>query len=282
MKSTILIRSCLLALALALPAGAKAWKPSFAPPFYPFQNGVKFATPEEGARVLKQLGYDGIGSVYGKDLATHLKAYENAGLQVFSIYVGGKLGADGHSYDPVVSEAIASLKGSKTIVELYVQKGNAESNDEQAVAFVREIADQAKASGLRVALYPHTGFYVATAGDALRIAKASGRDNVGVAFNLCHFLKVEPQSDVRKTLAEIRPYLWSVSTCGADTDGTSWQQLIRPLDEGSFDQASLLRHLREAGYQGPVGLQCYAIKIDPRENLQRSIAAWKKNLAASR
>lgn len=280
MKTIILTRSCLLVLTLALPAWAKAGQPSFAPPFYPFQNGVKSETPEEGARVLKQLGYDGIGSVYGKDLATHLKAYEKAGLRVFSIYVGGKLGGDGHSYDPVVSEAIASLKGSKTIVELYVQKGN-ESTDEQAVAFVREIADQAKASGLRVVLYPHTGFYVATAGDALRIAKASGRDNVGVAFNLCHFLKVEPQSDVRKTLAEIRPYLWSVSTCGADTEGTSWQQLIRPLDEGSFDQASLLRHLREVGYQGPVGLQCYAIKIDPQENLQRSITAWKKILAAS-
>jgi sugar phosphate isomerase/epimerase len=280
MKTTLLIRFCLLFIALVIPAGAKAQKPAFAPPFYPFHNGVKFETPQEGAGILKQLGYDGIGSVYGKDLAKILKAYGEAGLKVFSIYVGGKLGADGHSYDPVVSEAITSLKGSKTIVELYVQKGK-NSSDEQALAFVREIADQAKASGLRVVLYPHTGFYVATAGDALRIAKASGRDNVGVAFNLCHFLKVEPQSDLRKTLAEIRPYLWSVSTCGADTDGTSWPQLIRPLDEGSFDQSGLLRQLRELDYQGPVGLQCYAIKIDPRENLQRSIIAWKKILAAS-
>lgn len=280
MNTSFLIRSCLLFLTLLIPSWAGAEKPSFAPSFYPFQNGVKFETPEQGARVLKQLGYDGIGSVYGKDLANYLKAYEKAGLKIFSIYVGGKLEAGGHSHDPVVSEAIASLKGSKTIVELYVQKGK-ESTDEQALAFVREIADQAKASGLRVVLYPHTGFYVATAGDALRIAKASGRDNVGVAFNLCHFLKVEPQSDVRKTLEEIRPYLWSVSTCGADSDGTDWQQLIRPLDEGSFDQSSLLRQLREAGYQGPVGLQCYAIKIDPQENLQRSISAWRKILAAS-
>ncbi len=279
MKTTIIIQSCLLFLALMTPTWAKAEKPSFAPPFYPFQNGVKFETPEKGARILKELGYDGIGSVYGKDLAKHLKAYDEAGLKIFSIYVGGKLGADGHSYDPVVSEAIASLKGSKTIIELYVQKGK-DNTDEQAVTFVREIADQAKASGLRIVLYPHSGFYVATAGDALRIAKASGRDNVGVAFNLCHFLKVEPQNDLRETLEKICPYLWSVSTCGADTDGTSWQQLIRPLDEGSFDQTSLLQHLRELDYKGPVGLQCYAIKIAPKENLRRSITAWKKNLAA--
>ncbi|MFV1995445.1 MAG: hypothetical protein ACC661_08405, partial [Verrucomicrobiales bacterium] len=71
------------------------------------------------------------------------------------------------------------------------------------------------------------------------------------------------------------------SICGADTDGTDWKQLIRPLDEGSFDQAKLLRQLREVGYQGNVGLQCYGIRIDPGENLRRSITAWRKNLAAS-
>ncbi len=281
MNITIPFRVLLLLLAFLIPIWSGAEEPVFAPSFYPFQNGVKFETPEEGAKVLKELGYDGIGSVKAKDLVKHLKAYDEAGLKVFSIYVGGKLGPDGPGYDPVVSEAIAGLKGRKAVVELYVQKGK-ESTDEQAVAFVREIADQAEASGLRVVLYPHAGFYVDTAGAALRIAKATGRDNVGVAFNLCHFLKVEPKSDFRKTLEKIRPYLWSVSICGADAEGTSWQELIRPLDEGSFDQAGLLRQLRKMGYKGPVGLQCYAIKIAPEENLRRSIAAWKKNLAAIR
>ncbi|MCF6310850.1 MAG: sugar phosphate isomerase/epimerase [Verrucomicrobiales bacterium] len=280
MKITILPLPYLLAIALVIPNWTQAENPPFTPAFYPFQNGMTFETTEQGAQLLKKLGYDGIGAVYGKDLTKYLKAYNKAELKIFSIYVGGKLEPNGHSYDPVISEAITNLKGSQTIVELYVRKGK-KSTDEQAIAFVREISDQAKASGLRVALYPHTGFHIATASDALRIAKASGRDNVGVAFNLCHFLKVEPLSDLRKTLEMIRPKLWSVSTCGADARGTSWQQLIRPLDEGTFDQASLLRHLREIDYKGPVGLQCYAIKISPNENLNRSIIAWKKILAAS-
>jgi len=266
---------------LLVPSWVGAEKSPYAPSFYPFQNGVKLETPEEGARLLKKLGYDGVGSVYGKDLAKYLKAYDEAGLKTFSIYVGGKLEMDGYSYDPSIREAIASLKGRKTMVELYVQGSVRANTDEQAVSFVREVADQAKASGLRVVIYPHSGFYIDTVSVALRIAKASGRDNVGVAFNLCHYLKEEVKSDLRKILVKLRPYLWSVSICGADSDGTSWQQLIRPLDEGSFDQVGLLRHLRKSGYTGPVGLQCYAIKIDSRENLRRSILAWKSNLAAS-
>ena len=34
--------------------------------------------------------------------------------------------------------------------------------------------------------------------------------------------------------------------------------------------------LDTAGYRGPVGLQCFSVKGDTRENLQRSFAAWKK------
>jgi hypothetical protein len=37
-----------------------------------------------------------------------------------------------------------------------------------------------------------------------------------------------------------------------------------------------LKQLADGGYQGPIGLQCYAIPGDPRENLQRSIQAWRR------
>lgn len=53
------------------------------------------------------------------------------------------------------------------------------------------------------------------------------------------------------------------------------------LSEGTFDQAALLRGLREIGFDGAVGLQCFNIKIDPRQNLTRSMRAWRKHLAAS-
>ncbi|MEM7013194.1 MAG: TIM barrel protein, partial [Verrucomicrobiota bacterium] len=227
--------------------------------------------------VLKELGYDSLGSAKPHNLPARLKLHKDAGVRISSLYIGGPIGQPVNS---TVSDAIRQLKGHDAIIELYVQRGG-KNTDEEAVAFVREAADLAKESGLKVVLYPHAGFYVDTLGDAVRIAQLSERDNVGAMFNLCHFLKVEPKSDVRETLASAGDLLWRVSTCGADVDGTNWGTLIQPLDKGSYDQVALLKMLRELGFSGDIGLQCYAIKGDPKENLNRSIAAWKKYLAAS-
>lgn len=260
---------------------SSAWGQEYAPEFYPFKNGMRFANTDEGVRLIKELGYRGVGSIHPGELAKYKTACDAQGMKVFSIYCGGKVNAKDFQYDPVVSEAIAQLKGTNAIVELNVQRGN-QPSDEAAVAFVKEIADKAKASGLKVAIYPHANDHIERVDHAVRIAKATGRDNVGVAFNLCHFLKCQPGDDIATALKAAQPLLWSVSVCGADRDGKDWSTLIRPLDEGTFDQAALLRALRDAGYRGPVGLQCFAIALDPKENLTRSMQAWRKNLAALR
>ena len=74
------------------------------------------------------------------------------------------------------------------------------------------------------------------------------------------------------------PRLWAVSINGADVfdDKPGWDHYIQPLDKGSFDVGGLLRTLKELGYKGPVGLQCYGIGGDTREHLARSMAAWRK------
>ncbi len=244
------------------------------PPLYPFQNSVRAMPVEEGVALLKELGYPGIGSVYPQDLAKYQVACEKVGLRVFSIYGGGKVHKNSYTFDPKMSEAIALLKGTDAIVELNVQGGE-EPQEEQAVALVQKIAAEAKAAGLKMILYPHANHFIERVDHALRIAKASGCDNVGVAFNLCHFLKVQPSDDLEQTIAAAKDHLWSVSICGADRDGKDWSTLIRPLDEGSFDQAALLRLLKTQGYRGPVGLQCYSIAIPPRQHLTRSLAEWK-------
>jgi len=248
-------------------------------PFFAFQNGVHFKTVEERVRVLKELGYDGIGSANpsaGEQLKKRLKLYDEAQLKLFSFYVGGRLGAQGHTYNPVITEMIADLKGRDVVIELYVQGSKKNNTDEQAVAFVREIADQAEKSGLKVVLYPHAGFYIDRIGDAVRVAKKCDRENVGVMFNLCHFLHVEPKSDLKVALENAKPLLWRASISGAEEGGRSWGELIQTLDRGSFDQAGVLELLRGVGFDGVIGLQCYAIRGDSRKNLQRSIQAWSQ------
>ena len=110
----------------------------------------------------------------------------------------------------------------------------------------------------------------------MRVARKCKRDNVGVMFNLCHYLKVEPKTDLKAALTAAKPLLWQISTCGANKRGNSWGQLIQTLDRGDYDQKALFQMLRELGFKGNVGFQCYAIRGDSRENLKRSIGAWNK------
>ena len=274
MKSILLVPLLAILISTNLLSKTKPWQ------VFAFQNGVHLKTTSERVKVLKELGYDGIGSAKltqsDLPLLERLKFYEDAGLKLFSFYVGGRLGKNGHSYAKEISEAIAQLKGRDTILELYIQGSKTSHTDEHAVAFVQEIADQAKDSGLRVVLYPHAGFYVDTIGDAVRVARKCKRDNVGVMFNLCHYLKVEPKTDLKAALTEAKPLLWQVSTSGAEIGGNNWGQLIQTLDRGTFDQNNLFQILREIGFSGNVGFQCYAIRGDSRENLKRSIEAWNK------
>ena len=95
-------------------------------------------------------------------------------------------------------------------------------------------------------------------------------------FNLCHFLQVEPKSNMKEAIENAAPLLWQVSISGAEEGSRSWQKLIQTLDRGNFNQSKLMNLLKDARFNGPVGLQCYAIKGDSRENLKRSIDAWNK------
>lgn len=243
--------------------------------FYAFENGANLGSTEKQAAVLKELGYDGLGSASPTNIPERLKACDAAGLKLFSLYVGAKVSDQGVSYDPNVVQAIKQLKGRDTVIELNVQ-GQAKDGDDKAVQVVREVADLAAKSGLRVVLYPHAGFYVAKLSDAVRIAKKAARDNVGVMFNLCHFLYVEPTADLEQTLVAAKPYLWRASLSGADSGGKNWSTLIQTLDRGTFEQLRVLQLLKKVGFTGAIGLQCYAIPGDPQENLRRSIGAWKK------
>jgi sugar phosphate isomerase/epimerase len=99
---------------------------------------------------------------------------------------------------------------------------------------------------------------------------------VGVTFNLCHWLKLDEPSSMKRLVELAHPHLFLVTINGADPRGDGWDRLIQPLDRGSFDVYSLLKMLKELGYAGPVGLQCYGVPGDKYENLKRSIDAWRQ------
>ena len=243
-------------------------------PFFAFDNGLRGI--QDPVKELKNLGYAGMGASGFKviDLVTR---YEAAGLKVFSTYVGCRLDKT-PPYDPQMKMAIKELKGTDVVLWLTVIGGKRGQEDEKAVGLVREIADLAAASNLRVALYPHTRFYVATTADALRVVKQVDRKNVGVSINLCHELMTDQGPKLDATIQEAMSHLFMVSINGADRKqpGYSWDRLIQPLGRADVDVCGLLKKLTAAGYDGPIGLQCYGVKGDQAENLKQSIDAWNE------
>ncbi|HYW43795.1 MAG TPA: TIM barrel protein [Bryobacteraceae bacterium] len=246
-------------------------------PFFAFDNGAgrdQKLSLEQQAELVKRTGYAGLGYTGGLQVPEMLKALESRGLKMFSIYVAVRVDGDKPGYDAAIPEAIRQLKGHGAVVWLTVQ-GASPDGEARAVRMVREVADMAAESGLRVVLYPHMGFYVGRIEDALRIRKLADRRNVGVTFNLAHFLAVKDEPNLDQRLREAMPYLEMVSINGAEHEG-GWDRLILPLDRGAFDVFGFLRKLVTAGYKGPIGLQCYQVPGDIEDNLKRSMAAWRK------
>jgi len=246
--------------------------------FYAFDNCLREVEGfEKKAALLQELGYRGIGWRVGAEPAKMVKALDRYGLRMVSTYARATVDATAPRFDRRLVDEIDVLKRHRTIVWLYLVAGK-NANDEAAVKAVNQVADLAEKAGLQVVLYPHTGFYVATVDDALRITKKVNRPNVGMSFNLCHFLKTDDAENLETVLKKSAPYLRLVSINGADAGKTQrmgWDRLIQPLGEGSFDVGKVIALLDEIGYTGPVALQGYNIKGDNRQNLKRSMAAWK-------
>ena len=252
-------------------------------PFFAMDTGTQDAThktPAEQVALVKEVGFAGVGPIYhnAAELQQWLVALDQNRLKMFALYLPLQLD-DVPASLASVKEAAAALRGRDTLLWIYVTDKRRTpldtSDDGVAVQALREISGYAKDAGLRVALYPHTGFFVQRVEDAVRLAAKVNRKNLGVTFNLCHWLMVDGK-DLAASLKAARPYLFCVTINGADAGGTSWNKLIQPLDRGTYDVSQVLRLLRRMKYTGPIGLQHYGIGGDARENLEHSMAGWKR------
>lgn len=238
--------------------------------------------------LLKRLGYAGLGGQPG-DVAM-AGALESAGLRLFNGYLVVEL-SEGQ---PVLTDdlrgKVEAMRGGKGgVLWLGVSRvsyagGVLAAGDVRAeavvVAQLKELATFAAERQVRISLYPHTGFYLSRVEEALRIASAVDRPNVGVTFNLCHWLKVEGAArDPEPVLRAALSRLDFVTINGADTGDTKtmdWDRLIQPVGHGTFDLSGFVRMLGRVGYRGPVGFQGFGIKGEPAVVLEESMRAWEK------
>ena len=267
---------------LAALATASAAGPANA--FFPFcidWHDAKKRTFEEQAQMLKELGYAGVGHIWLDKVEERIKTLDAAGLRLFQITMVVDLTPGKPPYDTArFKEVCAAIKGRHVQFDLLVNglKPSDPSGDPRAVEILREMADQARESGAELLLYPHQASWIERIEDSVRVADKVDRPNVGVMFNVCHWLRVDKSRDYKPLLKQALPRLWAVSINGADEfdDKPGWARYIQPLGKGSFDIAAFLRTLRDLGYTGPIGLQCYGIPGDAHEHLAQSMEAWRK------
>jgi sugar phosphate isomerase/epimerase len=253
--------------ALSLPAAER--------PLYVFDNGTGrgVLTLDEQAELTKRTGYAGIFYSGTKELPTLLAAHEKRGLKLLGIYTGINISDPKPAYDPGLPAAITQLKGSGALITFTIN-GKVADGDAIALPLLLDVCDKAAAASLKVALYPHYGFHVARIEDALRVIAKANRPNLGLVFNLCHWLRSGDEPNLSARLKQALPHMMMVSINGADHEG-DWDRLIQPLGRGAFDTRAFLRTLDALGYRGPIGLQCYNVSGDREENLIFSMKAWR-------
>ncbi len=234
--------------------------------------------------MLEELGYDGVGWRFEnyQQLSTSVARIRESGLNLHAVYANSTLTQDGMGFRGDIDTRLEAIAGTGAVLWLAVKSSefppSDPAGDAVAVPELRRLAERAAKHGVRIALYPHAGAWIERHDDALRLARQVDRENFGISFNLAHALRVGDEARIPAILSDAGPLLFLVSLNGADRDaaGEAWDRLVRPLDEGDFDLAGLLRELGRVGYHGPVGLQAFGVSVPPRENLRRSIEAWRR------
>jgi sugar phosphate isomerase/epimerase len=253
-------------------------------PFFAMDTGTTddtHKTAQSQTAMLKELGYAGIcywerNPEQGtKCLTEMLGELNNSNLKIFGVYFTIKLDEPADNQIASIENSIKSLSGRKTSVWLAITsdtyKKSDAAGDEQAVAIINKIADIANKNGVSVALYPHENFWLEKIEDAVRLTEKSNRRNVGVIFNLYHWLKTDKPANMQAILTKASPCLLAVTINGSSEAGS-----IETLDKGTFDLYKFLKALRHTGFTGPIGLQGYGIGGDIRENLRRSMQTWRE------
>jgi sugar phosphate isomerase/epimerase len=258
-------------------------------PFFVLHNGIRgdsvYKTFGQQVALVKSLGYAGIEINQIESLPGMKAALDSVQLPGAYYYVRLTVGAP---LDARLPTYLGQLRGSNTIIAPYLIGDRTKTPDSVVVRQLRELADLARTHNLDVALYPHVGFWLERTDHAQRLVRQVGRPNVGLAFNLCHFLATTTAAERTAWSAHLRalgPDLKLVTICGADDadvptearqQGLLWDTYLKPLGTGTFDTFGLVKYLtRDLRYQGSIGLQCYALKGNKPTNLRQAMAVWQ-------
>ncbi|MBC7826162.1 MAG: sugar phosphate isomerase/epimerase [Chitinophagaceae bacterium] len=248
-----------------------------------------YNTFEKQVALVKNAGYDGIEINSTAHFEGMKAALDKHRFQASYFYV--RISLQKPFMDESLEGYIRQLQGSKTIIAPYIVsdsifRAGTHEADSLVIRLMRQLSDWAEASALQVAIYPHLNYYVERTDHALALARSIDRKNLGLSFNLCHWLATTvnaERKDLQPHLHSLLPYLKMITICGANNTVSQkknvWDDYILPLGTGDFDTYELIKYcLKDLKLKVPVGVQCYNIKTDKYQLVQNSIQVWKQYL----
>ncbi len=258
--------------------------------FFAFHNIIRgdsiYNTFDKQVELIKNAGFDAI-EINQIDSFEGMKAALDK-YQFKGAYFYVKIKLEQPYLDQRLEKYIQQLKGTKTIIAPYVvsesKKFSPSSHnaDTLVIRLIKQIGKWSKNSDLQVAIYPHLGFYVERTDQALALVKEINMKNVGLSFNLCHWLATTSSNErleLKQHLKTLFPYLKMISISGANDLVTKqkniWDDYILPLGQGSFDTFNLVKFMvKDLKYKNPIGVQCYNIKGSKTVLINSTIQAW--------
>ena len=258
--------------------------------FFALHNIIRgdstYNTFDKQVELVKNADFDGIEINQIESFDGMKSALDQFQFKGSYFYVKLQLG------DPIdnrLESAINKLKGTNTIIAPYILadtkrfKPNSPEGDSEAIKLLQLISMWSKKSGLQVAIYPHFSFYVERTDHALQLAQKVNRKNVGLSFNLCHWLattSLTERTDLKNHLKELKPYLKMMTISGAkdviSQKKSIFDDYILPLGTGNFDTYDLVKFMvKTIKYKNPIGVQCYNIKGNKPQLIKNTMSVWK-------
>lgn len=210
------------------------------------------------------------------------QAAQAEGLGINAIYEPLSVAAPPEPEALAQMEALLTEAGPGCRLELGISHGDFNSScgdttlDDKALAWLEPIANILGRTGCQGSLYPHFGFTMESFTDALRLVRKLNHPVLGVTFCGYHWFRVGKENPVDELLASAGNLLNAVNLCGSRRlapgaePPSGLNPTIEALDAGEIDNCGILATLRKLDYQGPVGVQGYAVTVPPAEALPRS------------
>ena len=245
------------------------------PKIYTFQYDVP-GTPADKVNTLANLGLDGMIFQVKNNTISLINEYKNVNqvangsFNIYSIYYTLNLNK-AVNYKKITN-IYNKLRNTDILLQVIFTGSPSQSSLEQTVS---RIADIAASKGKELVIYPHDNTRILSVDDALAVIEAVNKPNVFLAVHLAHVLRAGNGNNVAQVVNNASPYLKIATISGATLSeigsGTNWNDVVKPLGQGTYDILPFYEALHNVGFKGPIGIHSFGLLQNYNLTVQQHI-----------